>query len=105
MLAMLAHCGGVDYVSEARRLLVRRVACFEAELINLENRFACIRAEGGTPPSKSLDLYQRMAGSQRRCLEALGLNPTMRDVTPDLQSYLHNKYIQADDADFEEADT
>jgi hypothetical protein len=80
MLAMISHCGGVEHISEARRLLVRRVACFEAELINLEDKFAVIRSEDGTPPSKSLDLYQRMAGSQRRCLEALGLDRTARDI-------------------------
>ena len=33
--AMLAHAGGADYVSETKRLMARRVAACEAELIRL----------------------------------------------------------------------
>lgn len=102
MLNMTAHAGGADHISEARRLLVRRVAALEAELINMEDRFASVRAEGGTPPSKSLDLYQRMAGAQRRCLEALGLDPTMRDVTPDPLTYAR-QFDDVEDAEVEDA--
>lgn len=102
--AMLAHCGGDDHVSEARRLLARRVACLESELINLECRFAALRAEGGTPAAKSLDLYGRLCGQQRRCLESLGLDPTMRDVTPTLDQYLAAKHREAEGAEFEDAE-
>jgi len=85
--AMLSHCGGEDHISEPRRLLARRVACLESELINLECKFAALRVEGSAPSAKSLDTYGRLAGQQRRCLEALGLDPTLRDVTPDPLSY------------------
>src|SRR5690348_9214168 len=46
--AMVSHCGG-EHITEARRLLARRVACLEAELVNIECRFALIRVEGNTP--------------------------------------------------------
>jgi hypothetical protein len=101
--AMLAHCGGAEHISEARRLLARRVACLESELINLECKFASIRAEGGTPGAKSLELYGRLSAHQRRCLEALGLDPTMRDVTPppDPLAYAARYRREAEDAEAE----
>lgn len=36
-LALLAHCGGADAVSDTKRMAARRVACLEAELIHLED--------------------------------------------------------------------
>jgi hypothetical protein len=103
MLNMTAHCGGHDHISEARRLLVRRVACLEAELIAMEDRFARQRVDGDAPSPKALDLYQRMAGSQRRVLEALGLDPTLRDITPppDPLTYAAHYRREAEDAEVE----
>jgi hypothetical protein len=80
--AMLAHAGGADYVSETKRLMARRVAACEAELIHLEDKFALTRAGGGEPNPSDLDIYGRLAGQQRRCLEALGWERTAPDVTP-----------------------
>jgi hypothetical protein len=100
--SMLARAGGADYVSAPKRLLARRIACLESELINLEQRFAANRAEGQNPAIKYLDCYQRLAGSQRRCMEALGWERTARDVTPTLSQYLGTKR-EADDAECEDA--
>jgi hypothetical protein len=99
-LGLLTHAGGADYVSETKRLMARRVAACEAELIHLEDKFATIRTEGGEPKISDLDVYGRLAGQQRRCLEALGWDRTPRDVTPppDLDTYLAYKR-DAEDAE------
>ena len=97
--AMLAHAGGADHVPETKRLLARRIACLESELINLEQRFAANRAEGNHPAIKYLTIYQQLAGSQRRCMEALGWERTARDVTPTLTQYLGTKSREAEDVD------
>lgn len=86
--SMMNHLGGADRVSEPQRMLSRRVAAFEAELIFLEDKFARTRAEGHEPKVHDLDLYSRMASAQRRHLEAIGLQRVPRDVTPDLGEYL-----------------
>lgn len=80
--AMLAHAGGADYVPDTKRLLARRIAAFEAELIHLEDKFAAIRANDGEPGLDDLNIYQRVVSAQRRCLEAIGWERTARDVTP-----------------------
>jgi hypothetical protein len=85
--AMYAHLGGEDLASEPQRMLVRRVACFEAELCHLEFAFAQARAEGRAPEAADLDLYSRMTSAQRRLLEACGLDRRPRDITPDPLEY------------------
>jgi hypothetical protein len=85
--AMMQHLGGEQCASEPQRMLSRRVAALEAELIHLEDGFARARSEGGAPDSADLDLYSRMASSQRRLLEAVGLGRVARDVTPHPLTY------------------
>jgi hypothetical protein len=85
--AMLAHLGGEDFVSEPQRMLARRVAALEAELIHLEDNFARVRTEGGEPDPLDLDLYSRMASAQRRHLETIGLARAAKDITPDPLTY------------------
>ena len=85
--ALLSHLGGADYASEPQRIIARRVAAWEAELIFLEDSFAQARADGEAPEASSLDLYTRMASAQRRHLEALGLQRVPRDITPDPLDY------------------
>lgn len=85
--SMMAHLGGEDRASEPQRMLSRRVAAFEAELIFLEDKFARARAEGRAPDASDLDLYSRMASAQRRHLEAIGLDRVPRDITPSLGEY------------------
>lgn len=86
--AMLTHLGGADLASEPQRMLARRVAALEAELIHLEDKFARARAEGREPNAADLDLYSRIASAQRRHLEAIGLQRVPRDITPDLSDYI-----------------
>lgn len=85
--AMYAHLGGEDLASEPQRMLVRRVACFEAELCHLEFAFAQARAEGRAPEAAELDLYSRMTSAQRRLLEACGLERRPREITLDPLEY------------------
>ena len=85
--AMFAHLGGEDLASEPQRMLVRRVACFEAELCHLEFAFAQARAEGRVPDAADLDLYSRMTSAQRRLLEACGLERRPRDFVQDPLTY------------------
>ena len=87
LVAMLNHLGGEDNVSEPQRMLSRRVAAMEAELIHLEDHFARTRTEGGAPDTESLDLYSRMSSAQRRMLEAIGLDRVPRDISLDPLTY------------------
>jgi hypothetical protein len=89
--SMMNHLGGEDYATEPQRMLVRRVAAFEAELVHLEDGFARARSEGRALDTADLDLYSRMASAQRRHLEAIGLARVPRDVTPTLQQYIASK--------------
>jgi hypothetical protein len=89
--ALAVHCGGLDRLSETRRLAARRVATLEAELVHLEDKFATARAAGGEPDPAMLDLYGRLADRQRRLAEPLGWERTARDVTPTLAEYLTTK--------------
>ena len=86
--ALVAHCGGVDNVSETKRLAARRVAVIEAELAFLEDKFAQVRAAGGEPDAAAIDLYARVSNQQRRLSEALGWERTPRDVSSPLATLL-----------------
>jgi hypothetical protein len=101
--AMMAHCGGADYITEPMRLQARRIAALEAELIHIEDRIAQARATGEDPSPADLDLYSRLANGQRRHCEALGWQRVPRDVTPTLEGYLASKTVaqrgQSDDTE------
>jgi hypothetical protein len=86
--AVVQHCGGEQHVSETQRLAIRRVAALEAELIYLEDNFACERTAGNVPNPQDLTLYATMANAQRRFCEALGWRPIQRDVTTPLSRLL-----------------
>ena len=86
--ALIAHCGGQDTISEPKRMMARRAACLETELIFLETKFATIRAEGGEPTLANVEIYGRLAGNQRRIAEALGWERSARDITPTLAELL-----------------
>lgn len=89
--AMADHVGGADRQSEPERMTARRIAALEAELAAMESRFAQLRELGESPTPTDLDLYSRLANGQRRHLEAIGMQRRVRDVTPDLTSYLQAK--------------
>ena len=97
-LAMVAHCGGGDAVSETLRLMCRRAAAIEAECINLEARFALARHEGEQPTQTDLDLFSRLINTQRRVCEVLGWQRTARDVTPRPLDYAKQVDAQAEEA-------
>lgn len=78
--AMLEHLGGPDFVSEARRMIVRRIAVLEVELIHWEDELAKVRMEGSAPDPFEVDNYVRWSSAQRRHLEALGLDRTARPL-------------------------
>ena len=88
LAALVTHCGGVEEVSETKRLAARRVAVIEAELCFLEDKFAQLRAAGDEPDAAAIDLYARVANQQRRLSEALGWERTARDVTPSLPQFI-----------------
>lgn len=90
LASLVVHCGGVDVVSETKRLAARRVAVIEAELVFLEDKFAQLRAAGDEPDAAAIDLYARVANQQRRLSEALGWERRARDVTPSLNQFITN---------------
>jgi hypothetical protein len=93
--ALIVHCGGPDMVSEPQRLMARRIAALEAELIERETAFVRIRAEGGQPEMWEVDLYGRLADRQRRLSDPLGWQRTPKPV-PTLDEYLRS--LHDDDA-------
>ena len=88
LAALALHCAGADMMSETMRLLARRVAVLEAELIYMEDGFATVRSAGGEPDPSTLDLYGRLADRQRRLAEPLGWERRSKNVTPSLDEYL-----------------
>jgi len=77
--------GGSACISEAQASLIRRCAAIEVELEQLEGQMS----QGS---DVDLDRYVRMAGGLRRILETLGIERKPRNVTPDLKTYLREKY-------------
>jgi hypothetical protein len=83
----VADLGGDANVSEAERAIIRRAAVIITELERMEKDFA---ASEGAPGIPELEMYQRMANTMRRLLEAVGLQRRPRDVTPpSLRQYLN----------------
>lgn len=93
--ALIAHAGGEDRASEPQRMLCRRAAALEAELVHFEAKFAATRAAGDIPTAKDLDLYSRLASAQRRMLEALGIDRKAFDAVPSLDGYLQHREAAA----------
>lgn len=88
--AMVSHCGGEDNIPETLRLMCRRAAALESELINLECRFAQLRAAGQERKPSDLDLHSRLTNTLRRVCEVIGWRRQMRDVTPDPIEFARN---------------
>ena len=98
--ALVAHCGGDGYISEPRRMLCRRAALYEVELVVLENQMAEARTKGYQADLEALDLYNRLGGNQRRTLESIGLDRTARELVPTLSTYIRE--IEAQKAQAED---
>ena len=91
--AYLTDLGGIENCSTAERSIVRRVATLEVELERLEERFAT----AGEASVEDLETYQRCANSQRRLLEAIGLQRRARDVTtPSIAEYISRAAEEAE---------
>jgi len=88
---LVSHCGGEEMISLTRRMVARRAAALEAELIHYEDKFARIRAEGGVPDPAEVSAYATWSNTQKRACEALGWERTARDVTPSLAKYLEGE--------------
>jgi hypothetical protein len=97
---LLIHCGGEGVVSETQRLVARRIGTLEAELVFIEDKLASIRAVGGEPEERLIDLYGRLADRQRRLADPLGWHRTPRNVTPSLRDQLA---LEAEDVSSEDS--
>src|SRR5262249_32042049 len=69
-----------SYASVPQQMQCRRAATLEAELSWMESRLATQREQGEEPSTLLLDLYSRLAGNQRRHLEAIGWRPHQRNL-------------------------
>jgi hypothetical protein len=83
---------------------VLRAAAIEAELINLEARFALSRVGGEQPTPTELNLHSRLTNTLRRVCEVLGWQRHAKDITPTLNEYARDHARRrAEDADYEAA--
>lgn len=89
--------GGADNISTAEASIIRRAATLTVELEHLEAKFM---RQGEAGPAQ-LMLYQRVANTHRRLLEAIGLQRRPRDVTPSLNDYLRTKTFEGEQIDVE----
>lgn len=85
--ALISDLGGENYCSEAKKSIARRAATLAVELETQEAGFAI----AGGSSAAALEHYARVASSQRRLLEALGLQRAARDITPDLSTYVRTE--------------
>jgi hypothetical protein len=92
-----ADLGGDDNITAAERALVRRVACIVVELETLECKFA----QDGAPKGWEFTRYLRATNTLRRLCATLGLQRRSKDVTPNLDQYLHMKEEEDDDDQLE----
>lgn len=88
IVEIASDLGGTTALSQAQQALIRRAATLSVELEMMEGRLS----EG---QAVDLDLYGRLASHQRRILESLGLRRALKDVTPDLRTYLAQKRKEA----------
>jgi hypothetical protein len=82
--AHLSDLGGLDNCSAAERSIVRRAAVLTTELERMEQQFAL----AGEASADDLNIYQRVANSLRRLLEAVGLQRRAREIGPSLSDIL-----------------
>jgi hypothetical protein len=77
LAAHISDLGGEDNISEAERVLAKRVAVLVTELERRESAFA----QAGQVDDVALGIYQTTVNTLRRALEALGLERRAIDVT------------------------
>ena len=95
--SLIAQLGGEQVISEARRMLCRRASLFEVELNIIEGELAKLRGQGNMKmlarktALEWLAQYTTMVNSQRRVLEAVGLNRVAREVPTLSQLHCRNR--------------
>ncbi len=91
--ALLAHLGGEDQVTDVQRIVCRRCATIEAELVHLEDRIAKLRRSRKEPPHSLLQSYTSLTAQQLRLTKEIGWDRHSKAVNEphDLQSYLASK--------------
>src|SRR5262249_12391023 len=77
LAAHISDLGGEGNISEAERVLAKRVAVLVTELERRESAFA----QAGQVDDEALAIYQTTVNTLRRTLEALGLERRAIDVT------------------------
>jgi hypothetical protein len=85
---IIADIGGPEGLSEGQRQLARR-----ATLLSIQ----CEKMEGEAAAGNEIDLetFGQLTDRLGRCFNRLGLKRQQRDVTPDLQTYLRDRYSEA----------
>jgi hypothetical protein len=92
--ALLAHLGGDDRVTDVQRIVCRRCATIEAELVHLEDRLAKLRRSRKEPPHSLLQSYASLTAQQLRLTKQIGIDRQsmpLNDEPKDLQAYLASK--------------
>jgi hypothetical protein len=74
----LQDLGGLDAVTVAEKMLVRRAAMLAVQCEMMEQQWAA--NDGVATSEKSLICYQRVTGALRRCLRDLGLKRRAKEV-------------------------
>lgn len=88
----VADAGGMEWVSDAKFSLIRRIASMECEIERLEARLS--KGE-----HVDLDAFGRAAGHLRRLFELIGIDRKQRDITDPLDAYLEQQYGHKDAPD------
>jgi hypothetical protein len=87
LAAHAADLGGIDNLTTAELVLIRRAAQLALQLELMEEKWALRRA--GEASLKDLHAYQRATNSLRRVLETLGLERRSRNVSaPSVKDYI-----------------
>ena len=92
--SLAQHLGGEEQISEVRRHLARRASALTVWCEAEETKLV---TEDKTGSPFDPQVYATAVNSLRRLLLDLGLNPAMRDITPDLHKYL--SLLDTDDVD------
>jgi hypothetical protein len=91
----VSDLGGLDAISSAEMVLIRRSAMLALQCELQEHHWA---ENDGEASLKQLDAYQRTTGALRRTLESLGLRRRPHDITPDPLEYAKQYDRRAEDA-------
>jgi hypothetical protein len=79
-------------------MLARHVSVLDTELRYQADLIGRLRQDGKEPEPNQLDLYARLANSQRRHIETLGLSRAAKDITASVREQLITEARQRRDA-------